>query len=120
MYDIQSLSDDQFEALTDRVLNMYEVLTQEALPQSDSECYERLYRLSNDDDYELGIAIRNLSEDDDYDPDIGTEDEIIVASVFMQAKDGSLKNDVKVVDIIFNIDPHSDSPVSAFWFPEEL
>ena len=119
MIDINALSEDEFSDYVDYALDLFHILASDALPINDEEAYDRLYRLDNDEDYSMEITLRNAVEGDEFDPDIGEPDTVLCATVKFIAADGSLKNDVKAVEIFFNEHRDDDAHLSANWFPED-
>ena len=119
MINIEALSEDEFNDYVDYALDLFHILASDALPLNDEYAYDRLYRLDNDEDYSMEISLRNAVESDEFDPEIGELDKVLCATVQFVAADGSLKNDVKAVEIFFNEHRDDDANLSANWFPDE-
>lgn len=118
MVNIDELTEAQFDALIDKVGAMLPTLATEALSENDPQAYDRLAKLYNDEDYELSIALREVLDTDEYDDELGDKQGLICAEFMLVAKDGTLKNDVHLVDIIFNADIEEEPLISASWFHE--
>ena len=119
MINIEALTEDEFNEYVDYALDLFHSRASDALPLNDEDAYDRLYKLDNDSDYSMEISLRNASEEDEYDPEIGDTDKVLCATVQFVAEDGSLKNDIKAVEIFFNETRDDEATLSANWFPED-
>ena len=81
--------------------------------------YFRVTKLMSDPDYDFGYELRSVNENDLYDSDLGEAKALVCASIYLVAHEGSLKNDIHLVDIIFLKNYHEDQRACANWFPEE-
>ncbi len=119
MISVEALSEEEFNEYVDYALDLFHILASDALPLNDEDAYDRLYKLDNDDDYEMQISLRNADTEDEFDRNIGAEDEVLCATVEFKAADGSLKNDIRAVEIFFNEHRDDEASLSANWFPDD-
>ncbi len=118
MLDIEKLSEDEFEALTDRAFEFYNSAADEALLEVNEDLRNTISRLNQDDDYHIELSARNANAEDEYDSSLGSSDEVLCVGVIYVAEDGSLKNDIHVADVFLNAQSDS-TEFSILWMPEE-
>lgn len=125
MVDFDELTEEQMDVLTQQVLELYTTISEEALSLNDPDIYAKVRKITNDDDYSMECRFRNLTDDDD---DVDTSefenDNCIVAEVWFTGAQEQLKNDVHVVDIVFEANEESSNEessneASAKWFPDD-
>ena len=119
MVDVDNLTDEQIDALTEQVVDLYTTISEEALSLNDPEAYAKVRKITNDDDYSMECRFRNLTDDDDVDTSEFENDNCIVAEVWFTGAQEQLKNDVHVVDIVFEANEESSNEASAKWFPDD-
>ena len=119
MVDVDNLTDEQIDALTEQVVDLYTTISEEALSLNDPEAYAKVRKITNDDDYSMECRFRNISEDDELDPSDTDIDDCIVAEICFTGAQEQLKNDVHVVDIVFSVQGEESNAASAKWFPDD-
>lgn len=119
MVDLDELTEEQMDVLTQQVLDLYTTISEEALSLNDPDVYAKVRKITNDDDYSMECRFRKLSEDDDVDTSEFEIDNCIVAEVWFTGAQEQLKNDVHVVDIVFEANGESPNEASAKWFPDD-
>ncbi|MGN0915800.1 MAG: hypothetical protein ACI4NE_05545 [Succinivibrio sp.] len=119
MIEIESLTEEQFDELNDRIIELFETLAQECLYDNDEAMYQRTLKIVNDSDYDMVVKVRYLTDDDECPNEVEDRDSLICGEIHFLAQDGTLKNDVHVVDIIFDPDFSEGSDLVIHWFPEE-
>ena len=119
MVDFDELTEEQMDDLTQQVLDLYSTISEEALSINDPDVYAKVRKITNDDDYSMECRFRNLSDDDDVDTSEFEINNWIVAEVWFTGAQEQLKNDVHVVDIVFEANEESSNEASAKWFPDE-
>lgn len=119
MVDFDKFTEDQMDDLTQQVVELYTTISEEALSLNDPEAYAKVRKITNDDDYSMECRFRNLTEDDEFDPSEFEIDNCIVAEVWFTGAQEQLKNDVHVVDIVFEANRESSNEASAKWFPDD-
>lgn len=119
MVDVDNLTDEQIDALTDQVVDLYTTISEEALSLNDPDAYAKVRKITNDDDYSMECRFRNISEDDELDPSDSEIDDCIVAEIWFTGAQEQLKNDVHVVDIVFSAQGEESNAASAKWFPDD-
>lgn len=124
MVDFDELTEEQMDVLTQQVLELYTTISEEALSLNDPDIYAKVRKITNDDDYSMECRFRNLTDDDDVDTSEFENDNCIVAEVWFTGAQEQLKNDVHVVDIVFEANEESSNEessneASAKWFPDD-
>ena len=119
MVDFDELTEEQMDDLTQQVLDLYATISEEALSINDPDVYAKVRKITNDDDYSMECRFRNLSDDDDVDTSEFEINNWIVAEVWFTGAQEQLKNDVHVVDIVFEANEESSNEASAKWFPDD-
>ena len=119
MVDFDELTEEQMDVLTHQVLELYTTISEEALSLNDPDIYAKVRKITNDDDYSMECRFRNLSDDDDIDTSEFEINNWIVAEVWFTGAQEQLKNDVHVVDIVFEANEESSNEASAKWFPDD-
>ena len=119
MVDFDELTEEQMDVLTQQVLELYTTISEEALSLNDPDIYAKVRKITNDDDYSMECRFRNISEDDELDPSDTDIDDCIVAEIWFTGAQEQLKNDVHVVDIVFEANEESSNEASAKWFPDD-
>lgn len=109
------------EELQEHVVELFSTIAQECLAENDPDAYQRVFKIMNDDDYDFAFEVRELNSEDLFDEELGDSANLYCAEVHFLAADGSLKNDIHVVDLYFmkNYKDDEDQSASANWFPEE-
>lgn len=113
MVDFDELTEEQMDDLTQQVLDLYTTISEEALSINDPDVYAKVRKITNDDDYSMECRFRNLSDDDDVDTSEFEINNWIVAEVWFTGAQEQLKNDVHVVDIVFEANGESSNEASA-------
>ena len=109
MVDFDELTEEQMDVLTQQVLELYTTISEEALSLNDPDIYAKVRKITNDDDYSMECRFRNLTDDDDVDTSEFENDNCIVAEVWFTGAQEQLKNDVHVVDIVFEANEESSN-----------
>ena len=102
MVDFDELTEEQMDDLTQQVLDLYTTISEEALSINDPDVYAKVRKITNDVDTSE-FEINNW----------------IVAEVWFTGAQEQLKNDVHVVDIVFEANGESSNEASAKWFPDD-
>ena len=113
------MSSDPIKITEQDVLDLFSGVAVESLSCEKPNEYFRVTKLMSDPDYDFGYELRSVNENDLYDSDLGEVRALVCASIYLVAHEGSLKNDIHLVDIIFLKNYHEDQRACANWFPEE-
>ncbi|MGN0894063.1 MAG: hypothetical protein ACI4ND_03590 [Succinivibrio sp.] len=111
MMDFDSLPEDKRDTLVNEISQLYIDLCEQSLSELDEDVYKRISDLYFDNDYVFVISFREVTQDDiefvesDVEPDF-------VAEIVYEAEEGSLKNNIHVVDIICSIDENSEPMIT--------
>ena len=119
MVDFDELTEEQMDVLTQQVLELYTTISEEALSLNDPDIYAKVRKITNDDDYSMECRFRNLTDEQNVDTSNIENDNYIVAEVWFTGAQEQLKNDVHVVDIVFEANEESSNEDSAKWFPDD-
>ena len=115
---IDNLTEDQFDLLTDRIVNLF----YEYLAVIDDSKYERVKALLADDNYSMTVKIRDFDESCDY-CELESENNLFCAEFhFMKdSLSGQPTDDVQAANIVFPADLLENEQVesSVNWFPAE-
>jgi hypothetical protein len=119
MFDIDELSEEEFDSLTNKALDIYTFLVSEALPFSSKKAYEKLLSISKQDDFTIEISFRNIIDDDDMTEDMIDIEDLICAEVYYKiSKEENIFDRIHIVNIIFEPNGNNQNNISATWFIE--
>lgn len=119
MLDLDNLSEEQIDDLSEKVVDLFSSISEEALILNNPDAYSRVRKIANDEDYIMECRFRYLSYDDDFFYADSEKDDYIVVEIWYTGAEKELKNDVHVVDIAFSASGGKSEEVSASWFPDE-
>lgn len=119
MVDFENISEEQLEKLSNKAVDLYTTISEEALSLNDPVAYSKVRKITNDEDYMMECRFRNLSSDDDFDSSEYATDESAVVEIWFTGAQDNLKNDVHVVDIVFSVADEMADEVIAKWFPDD-
>lgn len=117
---IEALDDAQFEALQNKVVDLYIALAEESLIETDEDSYNRLRALYEQDGFKnIGLMFKSVSESDEIPASLMEyKDSLAVAQVFLMTDDLDEEYSKLVANIVFSIDD-STTETSVAWFPED-
>ena len=117
---IVALDDAQFEALQNKVVDLYITLAEESLIETDEDSYNRLRALYEQDGFKnIGLMFKSVSESDEIPASLMEyKDSLAVAQVFLMTDDLDEEYSKLVANIVFSIDD-STTETSVAWFPED-
>lgn len=117
---IEALDDAQFEALQNKVVDLYITLAEESLIETDEDSYNRLRALYEQDGFKnIGLMFKSVSESDEIPASLMEyKDSLAVAQVFLMTDDLDEEYSKLVANIVFSIDD-STTETSVAWFPED-
>ena len=108
------MSSDPIKITEQDVLDLFSGVAVESLSCENPNEYFRVTKLMSDPDYDFGYELRSVNEND-----LREVRALVCASIYLVAHEGSLKNDIHLVDIIFLKNYNEDQRACANWFPEE-
>lgn len=106
--DIYALTDEEFDALVDKIINAYHTYCEEVLFEQDKFLYKKISKFHQDANYSLQVELFSLDED------VTLEySEILDPSSYIQAVISYVKDDQKndVAKIIYSLDDENSSIV---------
>ena len=119
MFDIDELSEEEFDSLTNKALDIYTFLVSEALPFSSEKAYEKLLSISKQDDFTIEFSFRHVNDNDDTDEDMIDIEDLICTEIYYKiSKDQKSFDRIHIVNIIFDPNGNNQNNISATWFIE--